>query len=91
MGGGVPAADEFGNKCPAVAVEGVQGHQLFLLLGRPLFLLYSALEVVVVALSALLPVAPLNPVTFLHYPRNLAPLLYLPNLEELLQNQVFLQ
>lgn len=91
MGEEVPAADELRDECPAVAVEGVQGHQLPLLLRSPLFLLDSALEVVVVALAALLAVAPLDPVTLLHNPRNLAPLLYLPNLEELLQDQVFLQ
>lgn len=86
----VPAVDELGNESPAVAVDCMQLHQLFLLVLAPLFLLDAALEVVVVSLAALLAIAPLNPVTFLHYPRNLAPLLYLAHLEELLENQVFL-
>ena len=66
MGRGVPAGDEFGDHGPAVAVLGVELDELVLLERGPLLLGDAALEVVVVAFSALLPTPALNPVLFLH-------------------------
>jgi hypothetical protein len=68
----------------------VQFDQLLLLLGPPLLLVDAALEVVVVALAALLAVAPLDAVVPLHHPRQLAPLLHPPLLVQLLEDLVFL-
>ena len=64
--------------------------QVGLLGRRPLALLDAHLQVVVVALSALLAVAPSDSKLLLHDAGGLAPLLDFPHLNDLLQDFVFL-
>lgn len=69
---------------------GVEVNEIVLLLLSPFIFVDSPFEVVVVALTALLAIAALNAVLFLHNPGNLAPSLYFPYFIDLLQNFVLL-
>ena len=86
----IPSGDEFRDEGPFVAMFCVEVDEIILLDGGPLVLVDAPLQVVVVSLPALLPVAVLNAILDLHYFGDLAPFFNFPLLEDFFQNFVFL-
>ena len=86
----LPALQEFGDFGPVVAQGVVELQELVLLAGRPLLVPDGAVEVVVVSLTALLPVPVRNLILLLQQPRYLGPLLHASLLVQFLQSAVFL-
>ena len=90
MADGLPACEKLGYLCPLVADLIMVAYELLLLLLAPLIVLDGIVEVVVVALAALLAIPALDVELQLHEPRYLGPLLDAALLVDLLEDVVFL-
>ena len=86
----LPPGDEFGNESPPVAMLCMKVNQIIFFLLGPFVFVDSSFEVVVVTLTTLLAIAPLDPILFLHDPGNLTPSLDFSYFIDLLQYFVLL-